>query len=186
MVKISTTLVLGIHEYLKTPGSKVSEQKHTQGPWSVASCICKLTCGEDALGSSLVIKAWKLLALRDKHLCTQQMGLMQCEMKLGFLSAKLRGMWHLKHTRVGEIFLWSSSPSPALPWQSLVYLELGVLKAPEIPRQGFHAAVILGEYVLASQPNRKQYKFRIFLFRWKLRTMQIFVPTVLCCMPLKP
>lgn len=52
MVKVSTKLVLCIHEDLKTLVSEMLEQKQMQGPWLVASCIYKFIYLENPSGSS--------------------------------------------------------------------------------------------------------------------------------------
>ena len=39
---------------------------------------------------------------------------------------------------------------------------------------------------VSTKASRWGYRCRIFLFKWKLRAMYIFMPTVLCFMPLQP
>lgn len=68
MVKVSTKLVLRIHECLKTLVSEMLEQKQMQGPWPMASCIYKSFYLGNPLDSSLGRAVFEAAWLQKKSI----------------------------------------------------------------------------------------------------------------------
>ena len=106
-------------------------------------------------------------------------------LELEVVTTQLWAMWHLKPSRVGEI---SDLPCPLLPLSDCLWstwswkVSEGIWNSMKI----LSCCCQVRGIGFSTKASRWGYRCRISPFKWKLRAMYIFMPMVLCFMPLQP